>query len=638
MKRPQELSIDPAAQQQIHLARERKLPLIWDRLESQKPQCGFGSLGLCCRHCVMGPCRIDPVGHGPQKGVCGATADTLVARHIDRMIAAGAAAHSDHGRRPALLLKEIAQGINQDYQIKDEAKLRAVAERLGIQTEGKDIPALALEVAEIALKDFGKQDASPLQFLKAYAPRRRLELWQRKEKELFEKTGASMGIIPRNIDREVVDIMHRTTMGMDHDPLSLLVQGARCALADGWGGSLIATEIQDILFGTPFPREIYANLGVLKEKAVNIVVHGHEPILSEMIVHVALQEDLQTLAKEKGAAEGINVVGLCCTGNEILMRQGVPVAGNELHSELVLTTGAVEAMVVDVQCIYPSLPQLAKCFHTKFISTSDQARFPGGVHIQFFEEKAEEIARKIVTLAIDNFLHRDPKKVHIPQEKEKARVGFSVEALLEILGGSVKPLIDALAHGQIKGIAGIVGCNNPKVRQDFFLVNLCRELLQRNILVVGTGCWAIAAAKHGLMKPEAAEIAAPGVREVCRTLNIPPALHMGSCVDCSRILVFLSAVADHLDCDIADLPVAGSAPEWTTEKAVSIGTYFVASGVPVHLWPEPPVLGSPAVTRLLTQGLKGLLGGWFFVEEDPQKAAQTIEKIILERRKRLGLA
>ncbi len=635
MKKPQELSFDQAAVFQISHAQRTGLELIWDRLEAQEPQCGFGTLGLCCRHCVMGPCRIDPLGDGPKKGVCGATADTLVARHLCRMIAAGAAAHSDHGRRPAILLKEVALGENSAYTIKDEEKLRAVAARLGISPEG-EVSQVALAVAEVALSDFGKQDTRPLRFLEAYAPKKRLEHWQKLEEKLLAQTGALFGVLPRSIDREVVDIMHRTTMGMDHDPASLLLQGVRCALSDGWGGSLIATEIQDILFGTPYPRKVRANLGVLKEEAVNIVVHGHEPVLSEMIVQVAQEEELVKMAREMGA-EGINVVGLCCTGNEILLRQGVPVAGNELHSELVLTTGLCEAMVVDVQCIYPALPRLAQCFHTKFISTSDQAKFPGAVHIQFFEEKAAEVARAIVRLAVENFKNRDPQKVHYPRIAEEALVGFSVEALLKALGGSVKPLVDAIAQGVIKGVAGIVGCNNPKVRQDYFLVSLCRELLKRDILVVGTGCWAIAAAKAGLMKPEAAAEAGPGVKQLCETLGIPPALHMGSCVDCSRMLVLLGAVADHLSCDISDLPVAGSAPEWTTEKAVSIGTYFVASGVPVHLWPAPPVLGSPAVTKLLTQELDSLLGGFFFVEEEPAKAARKMEEVILARRKKLGL-
>ena len=636
MKRPEDLSIDPAAVFQIRQAREKGLELIWDRLEAQEPQCGFGSLGLCCRHCVMGPCRIDPLGHGPKAGVCGASADTLVARHLCRMIAAGAAAHSDHGRRPAILLKEIALGKNSAYSVKDEEKLRTVAQRLGISSRD-EVPQLALAVAEIALADFGKQDDRPLRFLEAYAPQKRLALWKELEEELLKKTGAFYGLLPRSIDREVVDIMHRTTMGVDHDPTSLLLQGVRCALSDGWGGSLIATEIQDILFGTPRPRKVKANLGVLKEDEVNVVVHGHEPVLSEMIVHVAQEKDLQQEAQNAGA-RGVNVVGLCCTGNEVLMRQGIPVAGNELHSELVLTTGLCEAMVVDVQCIYPSLPRLASCFHTKFISTSDQAKFPGAIHLQFFEEQALEVARTIVRLAIENFKNRDPQKISNSGIAEEALVGFSAEALLDILGGSPKPLVEALSQGIIKGVVGIVGCNNPKLKQDYFLVNLCRQLLKRDILVVGTGCWAIAAAKAGLMKTEAAEEAGPGLKKLSETLGIPPAIHMGSCVDCSRILVLLAAVADYLSCDISDLPVVGSAPEWTTEKAVSIGTYFVASGVPVHLWPAPPTLGSQAVTGLLTRELESLLGGFFFVEGDLEKATQKMEEIIFKRRKKLGLS
>ena len=632
MKSPEELSFDPAAVAQIRKAREKDLELIWDRLAKQEPQCGFGLLGLCCRHCVMGPCRIDPLGNGPKRGVCGATADTLVARHLARMIAAGAAAHSDHGRRPAILLKEVALGENRVYQIKDPQKLKSIAQRLGLDPEEKT-EKLAREVAEIALSDFGKQDDSPLAFLRAYAPRARLKAWEEAERRLSEERQALYGILPRNIDREVVDIMHRTTMGVDHEPLSLLLQGVRCALADGWGGSLIATELQDVLFGTPKPRVIRANLGVLKEETVNLVVHGHEPVLSEMIVQVAQEEGLREKARRAGA-EGINVVGLCCTGNEVLMRQGVPVAGNELHSELVVTTGACDAMVVDVQCIYPALAELARCFHTRFITTSEQAKFEGALHLQFEEKRADEVARQIVEEAIAAFKERQGP-VHIPQVSSEALVGFSAEALLEALGGSPKPLAEALSQGLIKGVAGIVGCNNPKVRQDYFLVNLCRELIKRDILVVGTGCWAIAAAKAGLMRPEAAASAGEGLKKVCETLKIPPALHLGSCVDCSRILVLLAALADHLACDVADLPVVGSAPEWTTEKAVSIGTYFVATGVPVHLWPAPPILGSKKVTELLTQEIAGLLGGFFFVEGEVERAAERMEEIILSRRKGL---
>lgn len=629
-----ERSFDPAAKEMLKIAKDRGYETAWDRLEKQQPQCGFGLLGVCCRNCMMGPCRINPFGDGPDRGVCGATADVIVARNLDRMIAGGASAHSDHGRRPAILLKEVAEGKNKDYEIKDAEKLKAVAERLGVDAN-RDLKDVALEVAEIALKDFGKQDEDPIRFLLAYAPKKRIETWKRAE-EVLSSSGKKMRVLPRNIDREVVDIMHRTHIGVDNDALSLLVQGVRAALADGWGGSLIATEFQDILFGTPKVKEVRANLGVIDPDYVNIVIHGHEPILSEKIVDVAEDEEMIEKAKAAGA-KGINVLGMCCTGNEVLMRRGVPIAGNILHSELAIMTGAVDAMVVDVQCIFPALGELADCFHTAFISTSEQAKFEKGEHIQFEEDRAIEIARKIVERAIEAYRNRDKSKIYVPEYTSKAIVGFSVEQILEALGGSVKPVVDAIVEGKIKGVAGIVGCNNPKVQQDYMHVTLTKELIKRDILVIGTGCWAIAAAKAGLMTLEAIELAGDGLKEVCKALSIPPVLHMGSCVDCSRMLVLAGAIADYLNADISDLPLVGSAPEWYTEKAVSIGTYFVASGIPVHLWPVPPVLGSSTVVKILTEDIAGLLGGYFFIEGDPKKAADKMEEIILEKRKKLGI-
>ena len=608
-----ELSFDSAARQMIEIAKRKNYETVWDRLKEQQPQCGFGSLGVCCRNCVMGPCRIDPFGEGPQKGVCGAEADTIVARNLIRMIAAGAAAHSDHGRRPALLLKEVAEGENTHYQIKDEEKLKNVAKRLGIDVKDKDKFQIAKEVAEVALNDYGKQDSKPIRFLEGYAAKKLKEKWKKIEESLYQDTGKIFGVLPRNIDREIVDIMHRTHIGVDNHPLSIIMQGIRAALGDGWGGSLIATECQDILFGTPKVHAIYANLGVLKKDMVNLVIHGHEPVLSEQIVAAAQDPELIEYAKSKGA-KGINIAGMCCTGNEILMRHNVPVAGNELHQELAVITGAVEAMVVDVQCIFPALSNLTKCFHTKFISTSDQALFPGAMHVQFEENNAEEVARRIVKIAIDNFENRDQSKVNIPEEKKEALVGFSVEQILDALGGSVAPLVEAIKQGKIKGVVGIVGCNNPKVKQDYYHVTIAKELIKRDILVIGTGCWAIALAKAGLLSLDAAGEAGEGLKSVCEALKIPPFLHMGSCVDCSRMLVLAAALADYLDVDISDLPLFGSAPEWMTEKAVSIGTYFVASGVPVHLWPYPPVLGGKEVVKILTETAKEVFGGFFVWE------------------------
>jgi carbon-monoxide dehydrogenase catalytic subunit len=629
-------SVDPAAVEMLRIADREGYATIWERYEKQQPQCSYGQLGTCCRICSMGPCRIDPFGEGPTHGVCGATADTIVARNLARMAAVGSSSHSDHGRKVALLLKAVADGSNTDYGISDPEKLLAVAARLDIPTSGRSLPEVAAEVANVALDCFGNQGEEPIVFMEKYMPKKRFQRLKELEEALYATTGAKTGFLPRAIDREAVDILHRTHFGCDHDPLSLVAQSVRCSLSDGWGGSLIATELQDILLGTPTIKSVKANLGVLEEESVNVVVHGHEPILSAKVVEMAQSEECRKAAEAVGAKR-VNVVGLCCTGNEVLLRQGVGMAGNESHSELAIMTGAVDAMVVDVQCIYPALADLSSCFHTRFITTSEQAKIPGALHIQFEEQHADAIATRIIKTAIDAFPNRNKARVYIPRHTSTAIVGFTVEEILKALGGTPQPLVDLIVNGTIKGVAGIVGCNNVKVQQDFFHKTLTTELIKRDILVIGTGCWAIAAAKAGLMDLPAQEMAGPGLRAVCKQLGIPPVLHMGSCVDCSRMLNLAGAIADHLKVDISDLPLVGSAPEWTTEKAVAIGTYFVGSGIPVHLWPLPPILGGPQVTKILTEDAKDVLGGWFFVEEDPIKTADQMEQIIMERRGALGI-
>lgn len=620
----------------LRIADREGYATIWERYEQQQPQCSYGQLGTCCRICSMGPCRIDPFGDGPTRGVCGATADTMVARNLARMAAVGSSSHSDHGRKVALLLKAVANGSNTDYHIADPDKLTAVAERLGIPTAGRSTAEIAGDVAAVAIDCFGNQGEEPIVFMEKYMPKKRFQRLRELEETLYRTTGAKTGLLPRAIDREAVDILHRTHFGCDHDPLSLVAQSVRCSLSDGWGGSLIATELQDILLGSPIIRPVKANLGVLEAESVNVVVHGHEPILSAKVVEMAQSPECRAAAEAVGAKR-VNVVGLCCTGNEVLLRQGVGMAGNESHSELAIMTGAVDAMVVDVQCIYPALADLASCFHTKFVTTSEQAKIPGALHIQFEEHEADAIATRIIKTAIDAFPNRNKARVYIPQHTSTAIVGFTVEEILKALGGTPQPLIDLIVTGTIKGVAGIVGCNNVKVQQDFFHRTLTEELIKRDILVIGTGCWAIAAAKSGLMDLPARELAGPGLQAVCGQLGIPPVLHMGSCVDCSRMLNLAGALADHLQVDISDLPLVGSAPEWTTEKAVAIGTYFVGSGIPVHLWPLPPILGGPQVTKILTSDAKDVLGGWFFVEEDPKATADRMEQIIMERRAALGI-
>jgi anaerobic carbon-monoxide dehydrogenase catalytic subunit len=617
-------SIDPATQEMLDHAQKAGVETIWDRFDAMQPQCGFGEAGLCCRNCGMGPCRVTPFeGEGPKRGICGADRDVIVARFLDRMIAAGCSAHSDHGRGIAHTFQLAATGEAPDYQVRDEAKLHALAAEFGIPIEDRSKLEIAQDLAGKILAQFGQQEGA-LPFTKR-APQKRQEIWSK------------LRIMPRGIDREVVETMHRTNIGVDNDPVNLVLQGLRVSLADGWGGSMIATELSDVLFGTPTPKRSAVNLGVLKADEVNIIVHGHEPTLSELIVAATRDPELVALAQKFGA-KGINVTGICCTGNEVLMRQGVPSVGNYIQQELAIATGAVEAIIVDVQCILPSLATVAGCFHTKFISTSPKAKFLGATHIEYDPRRAYSIAQDIVRMAVENYRFRKPGQVHIPDVKTECMVGFSVEAIVNALGGTLTPLLNAISQNQIRGIAAVVGCNNPKAQHDYGHVNLVKELIKRNILVVTTGCNAIACAKVGLLLPQGAEMAGEGLRAVCQALKIPPVLHMGSCVDNSRILVACSAIANALGVDLCDLPVAAAAPEWMSEKAVAIGTYAVASGIFTVLGIMPPVVGGPGVTDLLVNGAEGVVGGKFAIEPDPFKAADLIEKHINGKRVKLGLA
>ena len=620
-KKFEDLTITQDGQLLLEKAEKDQVETVWQRLQAQQPQCGYCDLGLSCRICIMGPCRVDPFGEGPQKGVCGADADIIVARNLCRMVAAGAASHSDHGRDLVEVLASVAEGKAPGYQIRSVEKLKQVAAEYGIDTEGKEPLPLAGELAQAMMEDYGMRQKQIK--LVSRAPQKRRDLWEK------------VGITPRGIDRETSEMMHRTHMGVDNGWQSLLLQALRNALSDGWGGSMIATEVSDILFGIPAPKPTTVNVGVLKKDQVNIIVHGHNPVVSEMILKACESPDMIALAKEKGA-RGINLAGVCCTGNELLMRHGVPMAGNHLMTELVLSTGAVEMMLVDYQCIMPSLGTVAACYHTKMISTSDKARFPGMEHREFHPENAEQMAMELVTEAVNNFVARG--KVYIPVEPVNAVGGFSVETIIGALGGTPDPLLDAIKAGKIRGAVGIVGCNNPKIKHDYGHVTLTKRLIENDVLVVDTGCVSVANAKAGFKVPEAIEMAGPGLKEVCGSLGIPPVLHLGSCVDNVRILVLVSALANALDVDISDLPIAGAAPEWYSEKAVTIGTYFVASGVTTVLGPMPPIAGSMNVVKLLTEGLNDVVGATFAVEPDPEKAAVLIRRHIEGKRKALGLA
>ena len=621
---------DKATQMMIKRAAEENIQTVWDRWDAQQPQCGFGTLGLCCRHCSMGPCRIDPFGNGPAVGVCGATADTIAARHLVRMIAAGAAAHSDHGRDIAHTLLAIGQNPDGDYSIKDPEKLKTVAEQVyGIKTADKELRQIALEVAHAALHEFGQQEG----FVKMaeMAPAPRVKLWK------------ELGIMPRSVDREVVETMHRTHIGVDADYKNVIKQGLRTALADGWGGSMIGTELSDVIFSLPNPLQTRANLGVLKKDWVNVVVHGHEPTLSDIIAIVSKDEELTKKCVAKGA-KGINLSGICCTANEIMMRHGIPLAGSYMQQELAIMTGVVDMMVVDVQCVWPGLEKTAKCFHTKLVTTSPKAKMPGFEHVEFHEDKAVVTAKQILEKAIDNYPNRNGHKEFIPEISQGVVAGFTSESVFKFLGGTYRstyrPLNDAIISGRLRGAAGVIGCSNPNVEFEEGHLKIVKELLANDVLIVSTGCNSITCAKHGLMTPEAAfQYAGQGLQEICRAVGIPPVLHMGACLDNSRILrVLANIVAEGgLGTDLADLPVAGAAPEWMSEKAVCIGFYFVASGAYTVIGKPLPMMGAPALHKYLTEEIEAETGGKWVFEEDPVEAAHKMLRHIDRKRKALKL-
>ena len=597
------------------------------RAAKQTPHCKFGEQGVCCRICAMGPCRITPKA---PRGICGCDVHGIVGRNYLKFTAGGAATHSDHGREICHTL--YCAKPEGPYKVKDPEKLIRIAKEWGVETEGKDIYDLAHEMAYLGMSEYGKVFGTQ-NFLKR-APKHTQEIWEREE------------IAPRAIDREVSCSLHMSHMGCSSLPEALIRQSLRAGLSDGWGGSMAGTEFSDVLFGTPKPIETEANLGVMVAENVNIVVHGHDPSLSEMICEYADDPEMIAYAKEMGA-KGITVSGVCCTSNEVAMRRGIPMAGNFLQQENVVLTGACEAIVVDVQCIFPALGPLSKCFHTKFVTTSPIAQMPDADYIRFNAETAGENAKAIVKMAIENFKNRKPELVHIPDMKQKATVGYSVEAIVKTLDGvansqvdemgTTKPLLECITSGVIRGAVAMVGCNNPKVRPDTAHIELMKKMIANDIIIIASGCSAQAAAKAGLMDKEAKELCGAGLKRVCELADIPPVLHMGSCVDISRMMILAAELAKDSGLNISQLPVVGCAPEWMSEKAVSIGNYVVATGIDTFLGVDPYVSGSDQIAQVLTEGVRDWVEAAYTVEKDIDKLGDAMIARIEEKRTALGI-
>jgi len=615
-------TVDPAAYEMLELASTNGIQTAWDRYKAQQPQCKFGNTGVCCRICIQGPCRIIPSKPGQDKGICGANVYTIVARNLVRYIAGGASAHSDHGREIAYTLLHTAEGHAPDYKITDTDKLVKVAKRIGVQTEGISINDIAKAVAIKALEDFGKYDSKPCTWLESTIDDER--------KQKFKQTA----ITPTAIDRSIAQLMHQTHMGNDADPVNIIFGGLKAALADYVGMSL-ATDLTDILFGTPAPIITEANLGVLDQEKINIAVHGHNPLLSQMVVFAARELDAE--AKAVGA-KGINLVGICCTGNEVLMREGVPTATNFGSQELAIMTGVLDAMIMDVQCISPGVKDICNCFHTVLVTTSHIAKIPGSYHIEFNEATAMEDARKIVRLAIKQYGTRKAELVKIPQFKKQVVGGFSFEALMNLFAkinpeSPISVLTDAILAGEIKGVCAFVGCNNQKTTHDNNTLTIARELAKKDVFLVSTGCAAGAFAKAGYLSEEGVEAyAGPGLKKFIKRLEeksglnagLPLIFHMGSCVDNSRVATLWTEMARELKVSLPQLPFVASAPEAMSEKAISIGAWIISMGIPTHVGVIPPIEGSDLVYGITTQIARDVFGGYFIFEKDPMKASEVL--------------
>lgn len=622
----EDLTICESTAQMITKARNDGVELFFDRANAMKA-CPIGEQSACCKHCSMGPCRMNTNSPYDRVGVCGATVDTIVARNFGRMVAAGTAAHTDHGMAMLELFRDVINGKVKDFSIQDPIKLMEIAGSLDIPTEGRELKEVALDLYAELERTYTQVDGE-IPMVKRVPPKT-LELWRQ------------AGIVPRGAMREIMEMMHRSAMGVDQDYENITKQISRTALADGWGGSMVSTDISDILFGTPSPVEIEIDMGVLKEDMVNIIVHGHEPILLEAMIISAADPELKKMAKDAGA-KGLNLVGMCCSGLDVMSRHGLPHAGNFSSTEAVLVTGAVDAMTVDIQCIKQDLKKVADFYDTPFITTNYRAKIEGALHIQLDEHHPLECTEEIIIKAISRFKTRS-KPVVIPRKTTKGVHGFSYEYINYMLGGSFRgsytPLNENIINGRIRGVAGVVGCTNPRSKQDYSHVELVKELIKNDVLVLQTGCSQMALAKAGLTGPGAASLAGPGLAEVCETVGMPPVLGLGACVDNSRILIAASEMVrtGGLGDSLADLPAAGCAPEWMSEKAIAIGQYFVASGVYVVFGHTFPMVKGTRFEKHLFEELETLgFGKWGF-SDDPREMARMMIAHIDKKRVALGI-
>lgn len=615
---------DPAIRQMLQHMEQAGIETPFDRFDAQKPHCGFGLNGTCCKNCHMGPCKITPKS---PKGVCGADAHLIVARNILRWTAAGVAAHGARGREVMLALKGAADGTL-NLPILGPEKVVATAKSFRIYEETKTTKQLAGEIALILLEDLCRTLPGPYKTLEALAPPERLERWK------------ELDILPIGAYHEVFEALHRTTTGTDGDWENIARQVLRCGLAFAWSSVVGSSIAIDCLYGLPKRSRISTNLGAIRLETVNIAVHGHSPVLVAAIVKAARRDDLIKEAKAAGA-ETIKLYGICCSGHSALAKFGdiTPLA-NAVGAELTLATGALDLWVADVQDVFPGIMDVAACFHTRVVTTSDSARLPGAEHIAFDHhhsnlEQADVLAERIVRRGIQGYGERQAGKVFIPQARMDAEVGFSVENVLDIFG-SADVLVDHLKSGRIRGVVNLVGCNNPKLVYEEAIVKVAEELAAHDILALTNGCAAFALLKMGFCLPEGLAGAGEGLNAALKPLDLPPVWHMGECLDNARASAFFRTIAAAAGETLTRLPLAFSSPEWSNEKGIGAALGFRLLGLNSYHCITPPVAGSDKVSRFFYEGTQELVGAVMVVDPDPVKLAGRIVADFDQRRMELG--
>lgn len=615
---------DPAVREMLVHLEQAGIETPFDRFDTQKPHCGFGLNGTCCKNCHMGPCRISPKS---PKGVCGADAHLIVARNILRWTAAGAAAHGARGREVMLALRGAADDTL-DLPILGPEKVTATARAFGIFDETKSVKEMAGEIALILLEDLCRTLPGPHRTLEAMAPPERLQVWK------------ELDILPIGAYHEVFEALHRTTTGTDGDWENVLRQMLRCGLAFAWSSVVGSAIAMDCLYGLPKRSRISTNLGAISENTVNIAVHGHSPVLVAAIVEAARRHDLIEAAQAIGAA-GIRLYGICCSGHSALAKFGdVTPLTNAVGAELALATGALDLWVADVQDVFPGIMDVAACFHTRVVTTSDSARLPGAEHIAFDHHhgnmhQADRLAERIVRRGIQAFGERKSGKVFIPKARMEAEVGFSVENILATFGGA-EALLDHLRSGRIRGVVNLVGCNNPKVVYEEAVVKVADELIAHDVLVLTNGCAAYALLKLGFCLPEGVAAAGPGLNAALAQHRLPPVWHMGECLDNARASAFFRTISNAAGEPLKRLPLAFSSPEWSNEKGLGAAMGFRLLGLNSYHCIAPPVSGSDKVAQFMYEDTRELLGAVMVVDPDPTALALRIVSDFDARRAAIG--